>query len=438
MDLIPVIEMFASIIECIISVLFMVELFGYKENKYSTYNYGIAVFAVILLNFDNVYLSQREGYELLSIILLIVILFVFSLVALKGRIYQKIIASLTVPMLIMLISMGCLYLISAIANVDVMDLYNVNHEARLLLLFVTKFAFFLAARLGVHFFRVKENKLATTEWVLLISLFVLSFSIMMIFWIESIRRELPSNLYLAILACVILIDVIVYWLMKRINQLHAEKTDLALNAMVYEAKCESIDMILRQNEEIRGIKHDMNNQMVTLSLLLQQYNVEEAQELLDKMNTSSTSRIELFYFTNDEVVDAILNSKMHICDRKEIEIEHHIDKDCIGKTDNRDVSILLANLLDNAIEAEEKLDRNRFIKCKLERYQKCLHILIENRIEESVLESNPQLMTTKEDTYNHGFGTKTIKSIVDKYNGVIRYAEKGRFFSVDVQLLEEK
>lgn len=427
-----ILEYVGSIIECAISLYFIISFFEYKKIKNRYLFTGIAF---VLLVVDNIWLSQKSGYEMLSILLLIAILLVFSLLALEGRVYLKIVMVLIVPMLIMIINMASLYLISTIANVEVMHLYNVNHEARFLLMFLSKFIYFFITRKGIEIFKMKENQLGNAEWLLIVLLFSISFAIMMIFWKESITRKLSPNLYISILICLTIMNILVYWMMKTINRLQAEKTELALNAFIYEARSKNIETIKNQYDEIRGIKHDMKNYLLSVSMLLKQNKIEDAKILLEDVTKNSVENMKLQLITNNEVVDAILNSKINMCHKKDIKIDYIIEKDCV-QIDHKDAGILLANLLDNAIEAEDKLKDNRNIKCTMNHYKKYLKIVIENQIEESILESNPKLKTTKANKKNHGYGVRTVKRIVEKYNGMINLSEENNVFKVEVLLMQ--
>lgn len=429
---VQIVEYVGSIAECIISLYFVISFLGYKEIRGK---YVFAGIALILLGIDNIWLSQKPGFEMISIILLIAILIAFSMIALCGRIYLKIVISLIVPMLIMVINMASLFLISVIADVEVMQLYDVNHESRMLIMFVSKFIYFFVIRIALELFKVEERQLGRMEWGLLVILYVVSFVIMMLFWKESITRKLSPHLYFSTLVCLTILNIIVYLIMKRINQLHAEKTELAMHTIIYEARSENIETIKNQYKEIRRIKHDMKNYLLSLSMLLQQDHIDEAEKLLKNLTQTSIKTMKLQIITKNEIIDAILNSKNDLCREKGIKIKYEIDENCV-EIDSMDVSILLANLLDNAIEAEEKLDQDRTIRYSMNRYKKYLRIVVENRIEESILENNPKLSTTKSSKKNHGYGMKTVRKIVEEYNGLMNLSEEGQMFTVEVLLMQ--
>ena len=98
-----------------------------------------------------------------------------------------------------------------------------------------------------------------------------------------------------------------------------------------------------------------------------------------------------------------------------------------------DISIILSNLLDNAIESSLKQEPvNRFIDIQMFKRMGMNNIIIRNYIGTSVLRNNPQLNTTNKDDTGHGYGIKSIKKLVEKYNGDINITEENNYFVVHI------
>ena len=99
------------------------------------------------------------------------------------------------------------------------------------------------------------------------------------------------------------------------------------------------------------------------------------------------------------------------------------------------ISIILSNLLDNAIEASEKLkDVKPEIILNIFEKSDYYSILIKNRIADSVISVNRQLHTTKADKQHHGYGLKTVRVLADSHNGMVDIYEKDGFFIVNALL----
>ena len=101
-----------------------------------------------------------------------------------------------------------------------------------------------------------------------------------------------------------------------------------------------------------------------------------------------------------------------------------------------EIAVLFGNLFDNAIEAAKNSDK-KIIKLDVCLQGPYLSVFIKNSIDASVLESNMDLNTTKNDKSFHGFGIKNIKRIVDKYNGLIRFDEESGYFICDILIPEQ-
>ena len=107
----------------------------------------------------------------------------------------------------------------------------------------------------------------------------------------------------------------------------------------------------------------------------------------------------------------------------------------IGNIPDADIVALIGNILDNALEAVDKIDNEREKRIELHFWLKntCRIILCKNTIVESVLVNNSQLITTKKGV-GHGYGNRIIQSISQKYGGFVEYSEHKGMFYVQVIL----
>ena len=105
---------------------------------------------------------------------------------------------------------------------------------------------------------------------------------------------------------------------------------------------------------------------------------------------------------------------------------------CLWKIDGVDdveLYCLLVNLLDNAIEACEKLDCNKVIRLKLVKEKQQMVLSVQNPVAVPVEIKNNDIQTGKGDKKNHGIGLKNIQMVLDKYGGIGRIrCDKGWFY----------
>lgn len=135
-------------------------------------------------------------------------------------------------------------------------------------------------------------------------------------------------------------------------------------------------------------------------------------------------------------VDAMLHSKLHLC--RKFHILTDIQVLLLEESQMEDIHTvgLLGNLLDNAIEACRKGPAGSgYIYLRTAVQANFWEIRIDNYTENEGYSSiENHFATTKEDKENHGFGMKIVRSMVEKYDGVLQVEEKDHLFSVTVMV----
>ncbi len=99
-----------------------------------------------------------------------------------------------------------------------------------------------------------------------------------------------------------------------------------------------------------------------------------------------------------------------------------------------DVSALFGNIVDNAIESVEKIEdeAKRLINLKVTRDRNFICIRTENYCKDKPLFRNGLPQTSKGDEQFHGFGMKSIKAIVEKYDGSMLADYKDNWFFLNI------
>ena len=98
------------------------------------------------------------------------------------------------------------------------------------------------------------------------------------------------------------------------------------------------------------------------------------------------------------------------------------------------MSILLGNLLDNAIEAAVlSPEGEKMIHIQMIGKGAIMIIHIENSIVQMPVEKNGQLVSSKADSAEHGWGMKSIRSIVEQNHGRMKYAYDDKTFSISIE-----
>ncbi len=280
--------------------------------------------------------------------------------------------------------------------------------------------------------------LNTMEWIAFTLVF-LSSIITGLFIFKSLLNNLKNNeaityVLLAELGLLI-INCICFYIFYQLSAKNKKQLQYSLEELKFLSKEHNLMEIKNSYDEVARLRHDLKHYIQCIYTLLHNNKVEEAkhyinQLLLDKMSTSTSLVI-----TNSEVVNAIISSKLHLCKNYGIDINYEITGS-VERIKETDISILLANLLDNAIEGcmNVKVKADKKINLKIFNEKNYLVILINNTINKSVLKKNPYLKSTKKNKDFHGIGTLSIKDIVSTYNGMFKVFEEENVFHVNVWL----
>jgi sensor histidine kinase YesM len=224
-----------------------------------------------------------------------------------------------------------------------------------------------------------------------------------------------SLLYYILSYAVMIVVIWFYGQIKKVQQMEKERAMLAVqtnNIGDYISGAENL------YHDIRAIRHDMRNHLAVLENLYEKGERKAFENYLEDAKERISVGNELV--TGNPVTDVIINEKRSEAERKGIrcEFNFHYPSAFTGKA--IDMSIILNNALNNAIEAAEKCPENeRFITISSVQKKKAFIITVTNSCTPTEIINGEIPATTKSDSSNHGFGLLNIKNNAEKYSGGI-------------------
>ena len=193
------------------------------------------------------------------------------------------------------------------------------------------------------------------------------------------------------------------------------------------------EKMLVGDENLRRFKHDYRNHMIVINALLENGSTDRAREYINAMNADINNIINKIS-TGNLIADAIINNKSVVAAQTGNKISFTGQFPAKGISDE-DICIIFSNLLDNAIEATEKFDRESIISVEAGVRNSNFILGISNPVIENVkIGKNNTIKTTKKNHTEHGIGTKNIMKAVKKYNGDIVMDCQNNVFTVDIRL----
>lgn len=182
--------------------------------------------------------------------------------------------------------------------------------------------------------------------------------------------------------------------------------------------------------------HDLNNHLNVLYQLLDKGHEKEAKKYIKEIS-KPILKLSQTIWTGVDVVDVIINSKIEKMKEKGIAYEINAEFPQNINIMPHDICTILANLLDNAIEATSKLQNSRSISLTIRKINHFLMIKVSNSCIENKEEFIQYPETTKENKELHGWGLPSVMDAVEKYNGTLKCVNQDDQFIVKIMMFFE-
>lgn len=195
--------------------------------------------------------------------------------------------------------------------------------------------------------------------------------------------------------------------------------------------------IEKYNQDMSRYKHDMLNHLDNIYGMLEHQDIEGAQDYLVSIH-NNLQKVKAVINTGNSIIDVIFNSKASLASEYNIACYNNIVVPPHIRINNVDLSIILSNVLDNAIEASQKITENRFIDSHIHIYKDSLFISVSNRFDGNVRFQHNLYLTTKKEQSAHGIGLRNVNYVVNKHGGTMTIEHKDQIFTLSIMLpLEE-
>lgn len=400
-------------------------------------NLAYILFVAILfleLSFVN-FIVPFEG---IGIIISILIIYIYSLINLKGTFMQKMFWSIFVMLLIMGITIVVLSIEGCIIGKGYLNLVIQKDLYRFVGVVIIQIVLFYLTRFMIK--RTKKDSTYSLKWnewfVLLIipviSIFTMSFVSLIIINIEDQLSPMQHIFSILSILGILMTNSLVYVLYVNMQKDHAKQLEYSILQQAFKSQEKSVEETKILYQSVRSIRHDLKQHFQVALTMLHSGKINEAVDYMEKYNDTVLDGISNKVFCDNDVVNYIINSKSKICSDRHIKIYIYIANE-IPEFSDLDLCVLLGNALDNAIEGVSG-DGNNEIYLELRNVDNFFMISVKNTITNSVLEYNPNLISTKNEKEVHGLGILSMKEVVQKYNGSIEFYESDNKFCCDMLL----
>ena len=248
------------------------------------------------------------------------------------------------------------------------------------------------------------------------------------FYNVSIFLKIISIVSLVIL---IISNVMIFNIIDAQYELINIKEKLKMSQVLMQNQKQYYEDAFKSQQEIRKTRHDLKNIFIAVLGELNSGNIDATKSMLQ----NKLEEMEQYIYVDDNsdnVIDAVIHSKERDAEKcgVYVEVQKIINRDIA--IDDLDLAVLIANLLDNAIEATSKIDGERRIDFSFITDNENLIIISRNPTKNVI--DGEKLQTTKSDSSKHGFGIMSINSIAEKYNGSFVWNCKNSIFVATIIL----
>lgn len=250
----------------------------------------------------------------------------------------------------------------------------------------------------------------------------------------NLARELL--LCTGILLCT---DVLAIFLLNYLEKQQLAIRDNAILQQDLKNERESISAWISAYREERKRSHDFQNQLSVLRGLVENRAPTEQQlqyfDSLLNVELPTTRYIN----ANRLVADVLLSQKAAIAKNKGIAFQMQLDDLSLFPLPDDELVVVMANLLDNAIEACEMIpnEKQKYIRIKIQCKPEVSYFYIENSTAKPVKIKNNQVISSKKESAAHGFGLQNVTTILSRHQAiyVLDYQETDGLFCFSAQIL---
>ncbi len=420
-------EIYASAAGTIAQIWILSELFPRKQSVKKVYIVGW-----ILLNFciAHFVLLPNIWQSLLGM----GVMLLMSCIMLEGRTEQKMLVIIACNVFMILVSMlrGRITFFLSGESINEISIQGSESLARVLGIVLTNTLYLVTAYILTRFFHDKI-KLKKEEYIIII-IFYIIFLIVVLLSIAMSRNVdfslIWQKTFLILDMLMFIANIIVLKMIFHINQQNHYEMENALLHMQITQQEKRIREEEKNYREVQLLRHDLKRYLVTYRQLLQEGKYEVIEADIDKILGKRLNTNHCVY-TENTILNAVICEKMEQCSIKNIKIEVQVNAD--KDMDSIEYGVVLSNLLDNAIEAEEQeKEENRYICLNIGVEQNMIHLVVSNYISESVLQNNALLETSKKNKQLHGIGLRGVKEFVNNKEGEIEIFKENHMFVVHI------
>lgn len=327
-------------------------------------------------------------------------------------------------------------IVSAITKSAYIEPFQKYKYENILGLFLSRMMIFIVVLIINKVIDMRKNK-ELPYWICLTSLIIpiLTISIELMFTTIS---GTTTEVVVISMGLIFAINLISLFLFNYLSTFYERSINLVKSEQEREYYQNQCMLMKKATEDIRSFQHDISNHFMIIEDLLQNKKEKDAFSYILKLVNSEKTVPVVYSDTGNIAVDSIINYKLCRAALNGIDVAIDIIIPKELPVEIMDLSTILTNLLDNALQALQKLNDNKKLNIKITYKKGMLLIRIQNTYNGIVKYENGELVTTKESSEKHGYGMRNIENAASKYDGICQITHDDIIFQSEVLLYIDK
>lgn len=339
-------EFVANIVEAVLTVELFVRYFGLKNKKLALMKSLLMVTiytAVITMSNMFAYFSVHEEYIVDTMILVLAVVF------LKGRMLEKI---LLIFMNSIILSTTGILLTGVFGNFIVYDAngYPEFGVLRVALVVLAKVIYIICTELIIRN-KIEDSQYVSNTVYLKLNAAMIITAVAELFLMDIVYMSAKSSsivsVYFVIVALVA-VDAILYTLFVNLTNTSIKLIKEEVKNAAYESEKKIIENMHEINKQTMIVRHDMKSKLTYIMFKLDEGDIKGAEKFLSEELDVELSDVNIIS-TGNRIADAILNMHAETARKQEIPFRMNITGN-LGMVNEMDITIILSNLLDYALE----------------------------------------------------------------------------------------
>lgn len=400
--------------------------FSRKKNKYLIGGAGtlFVVWQIVTFSVQNIPIN-------IKIIVTILITLLSVMLAYRGKFWSKCVFSISFNAIWMLLETLCGYIL--ILYFEHYATSQVIGSTLSTTLFLT-----LVIILKKIFMNDKVQTLPSKYSLILILIPTGSIYVMNNLFLADLQEGMVKHSYNSVISAGILLcmNILVFYIYIDL----IEKMQLRLMNSVYVQQLEMCERHQKEREasilHLRDIKHNMKNNLISITAFAKHQENEKIIEFISEIMETGELNLKSICNTGNIVIDSLISYWGEEAKKRGISFFTDINIPMQMGFKGADISLILGNILENAVEAAERNESNKYVYLRMRFDRGNLIINLENTYKGTLIKGKTKkLITTKSDVENHGIGLESVYRTAEKYDGMIFIDDTRReYFSIRVVL----